>query len=421
MELEMIPLQKAVGASKPPQDTQTLRATKDRRDFQTLDVNTMVNDGISREMNVNDQDEEGNTRLHVAVAERQLAAIQLLASHDDVDFSVKNDNQETALHVAVKSGDTEILQAILLTQVNGHFKSVDVSGPNGKTPLYFAVQAGQFEMVKQLVHSGANPLEADQDSYTAIGIAALKGNLEILEFFFKEAKTGFHGDWNIEDIIESRLDDKSSLLHLAVESGSVKVVQLVLEEKLDINAKKSDGSTALHLACANGQLKIVTILVDALIDMGYSEGLVVKDEQGLIPLHRATVFDRRDVVEHLLDKGGDIEALTKDGMTPLLLAAQHGADNTATLLIERGSDPNGRTSDGLTVLHKAVGNARTLQTITKALGEGLPKLINLQDMNGFTALHSAAVAGNIQVNSFRILAAINVVVIECHQACCNRY
>jgi ankyrin repeat protein len=71
------------------------------------------------------------------------------------------------------------------------------------------------------------------------------------------------------------------------------------------------------------------------------------------------------VVEHLLDKGGDIEALTKDGMTPLLLAAQHGADNTATLLIERGSDPNGRTSDGLTVLHKAVGNARTLQTITK--------------------------------------------------------
>jgi ankyrin repeat protein len=237
MELEMIPLQKAVGASKPPQDTQTLRATKDRRDFQTLDVNTMVNDGISREMNVNDQDEEGNTRLHVAVAERQLAAIQLLASHDDVDFSVKNDNQETALHVAVKSGDTEILQAILLTQVNGHFKSVDVSGPNGKTPLYFAVQAGQFEMVKQLVHSGANPLEADQDSYTAIGIAALKGNLEILEFFFKEAKTGFHGDWNIEDIIESRLDDKSSLLHLAVESGSVKVVQLVLEEKLDINAK----------------------------------------------------------------------------------------------------------------------------------------------------------------------------------------
>ena len=84
------------------------------------------------------------------------------------------------------------------------------------------------------------------------------------------------------------------------------------------------------------------------------------------------MFDRRDVVEHLLDKGGDIEALTKEGMTPVLLAAQHGADNTATLLLQRGADPNARISDGSTVLHKAVGNARTLQTITKVSSLEIP-------------------------------------------------
>lgn len=138
----------------------------------------------------------------------------------------------------------------------------------------------------------------------------------------------------------------------------------------------------MHLACANGQLDIVTILVSALINMGYQESLVEKDEQGFIPIHRccalllqtkwnesldlccrATVFDRSDVVEHLLVEGGDIEAVTEDGMTLIVLAAQHGADKTATLLLKRGADPNSRTSDGSTVLHKAVGNARTLKTI----------------------------------------------------------
>lgn len=61
-------------------------------------------------MNVNDQDEEGNTALHVAVEKRQLEVVRFLASHDDVSFLVKNDNQETALHVAVKSGDLEVLE-----------------------------------------------------------------------------------------------------------------------------------------------------------------------------------------------------------------------------------------------------------------------------------------------------------------------
>ena len=49
------------------------------------------------------------------------------------------------------------------------------------------------------------------------------------------AESGLHEDWGIEDVIESM--DNGSLLHLAVESGSVEVVQFVLEKKLDINAK----------------------------------------------------------------------------------------------------------------------------------------------------------------------------------------
>ena len=62
------------------------------------------------EMNVNDQDNGGNTPLHVAVENHELDVVRFLASHNDVSFLVKNYNQEAALHVAVKLGDLETLE-----------------------------------------------------------------------------------------------------------------------------------------------------------------------------------------------------------------------------------------------------------------------------------------------------------------------
>ena len=61
-----------------------------------------------------------------------------------------------------------------------------------------------------------------------------------------------------------------------------------------------------------------------------------------------------DVVKSFIGKGSDINAVDRNGRTPLMAASALGYLNLATLLIEEG--PNVETTDnfGTTALHSAV-------------------------------------------------------------------
>ena len=73
-------------------------------------------------------------------------------------------------------------------------------------------------------------------------------------------------------------------------------------------------------------------------------------------LHDAVGQKHADVVAYLLDKGADVNAVTKDGLTPLHMAAQNGDITIITLLLEPGRktkiDPI--DSKGWTPLDRAV-------------------------------------------------------------------
>ena len=49
----------------------------------------------------------------------------------------------------------------------------------------------------------------------------------------------------------------------------------------------------------------------------------------------------------LLDRGADIDAASPNGTTPLMMAAQYGADDSVKLLLQRGADLSKRNQRGL--------------------------------------------------------------------------
>ncbi len=70
-------------------------------------------------------------------------------------------------------------------------------------------------------------------------------------------------------------------------------------------------------------------------------------------MHRVCHHDRPDMVQLLLDAGGDITTQNNWGRTPLHVASRRGARQVAALLLTQGADPNVGTNEGWTSLHVA--------------------------------------------------------------------
>ena len=55
----------------------------------------------------------------------------------------------------------------------------------------------------------------------------------------------------------------------------------------------------------------------------------------------------------LLDKGANLEAKTRDGLTPLHCAARSGHENVVDAMLQRGAPISAKTKNGLAPLHMA--------------------------------------------------------------------
>ena len=59
------------------------------------------------------------------------------------------------------------------------------------------------------------------------------------------------------------------------------------------------------------------------------------------------------MVALLLDKGANLEAKTRDGLTPLHCAARSGHENVVDMMVQRGAPISSKTKNGLAPLHMA--------------------------------------------------------------------
>lgn len=119
-------------------------------------------------------------------------------------------------------------------------------------------------------------------------------------------------------------------LHLALRDRSPRVVQaLWRHEGLDVNATNASGETPLMLAALRGELDWSL----RLLERGAKPQLA-----GWSPLHYAATGSEPRIVATLLDRGAEIDALSPNGTTPLMMAARYGAEANVDLLLARGAN-----------------------------------------------------------------------------------
>ena len=121
-------------------------------------------------------------------------------------------------------------------------------------------------------------------------------------------------------------------LHKAAYDGNEKRVREILQTKPDPDARDSSGGTALHAAMFQKNIKIVTLLLDYGLDIN-----AIGPKNGYTPLHDAVWANNTEAIRLLLSRGADPTIRNHEGLTPMEKAEQEGKTALVQIFKEKAS------------------------------------------------------------------------------------
>ncbi|KAI5837201.1 ankyrin repeat-containing domain protein [Morchella snyderi] len=185
----------------------------------------------------------------------------------------------------------------------------------------------------------------------------------------------------------------TTLLHIAIENGYEKVVDVLLECNVNFEAINRGGLSAIQLAAEKGLSRIVRQIMAR-------QGQVHNCEERELALIGAASEGHLETVQVLLDSKVSLDRRLpqKNGMTALLAAAAGGHESVVRLLVRyraaiEAVEAQRRNALHLAVINNRFGVARLL--ISWYLDRSI--CLDTLDVNRYCALHYAASMGYLGV------------------------
>ena len=117
------------------------------------------------------------------------------------------------------------------------------------------------------------------------------------------------------------LQSNAKSLHRAAEEGDIEAVKKHLAAGANKNVRAGKWrDTPLHRAAFWGYTEVVELLINNEVDVN------AKDKYGCTPLHDAAEYSHLEIAEMLINRAPDMNAMDNNGDTPLDLANGETAD-----------------------------------------------------------------------------------------------
>ncbi len=282
----------------PPLITST--KTKDGGKTKSTKTGSDVSECLPRM--VNEPDVSLDEMLSLACRQGKLDIVKLLIQ-SGAKVNHRNKAGNTPLLESCSQGHVCVARFLL---DNG----AEIDAPTETTldsPLTWACTLGNTEVVEELLKKGANVEHRTKDGCTALMFACLAGHVKVAEKLL---------DSKAEINVESD-SNKDSPLTFACWKGHGEVVDLLLKRNANIEHRTKEGFSPLMFAALGGHKDVATKLLKQKAQVNVPSG-----SNNDIPLTSACWKGHHDVVKLLLAHNSNLEHRTKDGCTPLMLAAR---------------------------------------------------------------------------------------------------
>lgn len=306
--------------------------------------------------NVNTQDAEGKTPLHIAIFNQHASIIALLLYHPSINLNLRDRMGNTPFSTAMNIKNNKAAQEILNRDPNSAEK-FDTKGYNF---LHTAIKKMDIESVLFLLSIHVNIHSRVQDALqmTPLHLAVEVGSELILRNLLLAGA-------NINDTTSQ----KQNPLHIAAGHDHSAICSILLENGIDFNAVDINGNNALHIACQKGNLASCKVLL--------TESNIQADAcnlKGQAPLHLVAQFAKENAaaIFELFISSEPNYPISKpdgDGNTPLLLAYINGNVNLCRALVRHKACLGISNKNGVNLFNCQVASNNLLYKLLDSLTE----------------------------------------------------
>eukprot|EP00457_Paulinella_chromatophora_P002821 gb/GEZN01002826.1/.p1 GENE.gb/GEZN01002826.1/~~gb/GEZN01002826.1/.p1 ORF type:complete len:760 (+),score=168.42 gb/GEZN01002826.1/:232-2280(+) len=313
---------------------------KDDRDSRLHDAAMNKNEAIVRALltknaNVNHQNNDGNAPLHTA-AEYGAPQVVKVLMEAKADVTLRNKKGATAgrlstdfacsemLHKAVSTAKPDEIKKFLLETdpakidafLSQHPNDLECYNEQGDTRLILAARAGETDIVKLLMNKyGANCNNPNNQNSSPLMASSMRDRQEVVQFLVERKAN-----------INQRTLKNDSPLSLATWKNHTFVIKCLIDNGANCAGLDNFGDSMLHDACKNGNVEITKYYISKNINVDH------QNKEGFSPAHRAASFGQPETLKLLIEAKAKLDLVDNKGKTALDLAqasASGSADTAA--------------------------------------------------------------------------------------------
>jgi ankyrin repeat protein len=285
---------------------------------------------IELKVDISARDNRGRQPIHMAAEGGHLGMINRLVELK-VDVSAQDNEGWQPIHAAARDGHLEIVDRLIELKAD-----ISARMKDGWRPIHSAAQGGHLEAINRLVELRADASAQDNKGWQPIHLTAQGGHLEMVNRLIE-----------LKVDVSARTNLGRKPIHMASQCGHLEVVKRLLELEV-IASPRTDWGRTIHMSardldCFNMSTVMLAVefpnisLLEILIDANV--GLDTTDCKGWTALHHAASCENWAACSVLITRGAEVNAQTRTGQTPLMMAGNSADLSGFKLLLKLGADP----------------------------------------------------------------------------------